>query len=122
MLFYRFRITDAEAPGFIRFDESLDLDWFEQLGAERMNRSYQRGQLTHIFKPVPGRRNEAMQLNTKDLEPMLNPLRRERGMDSKKLARISIFDSYENETNCILPMLDPLFFYQRDTRPVGEMR
>ena len=61
LLFYRFRITDAEAPGFIRFDESLDLDWFEQLGAERMSRSYQRGQLTHIFKPVPGRRNEAMQ-------------------------------------------------------------
>ena len=60
LLFYRFRITDAEAPGFIRFDESLDLDWFEQLGAERMSRSYQRGQLTHIFKPVPGRRNEAI--------------------------------------------------------------
>jgi len=30
------------------------------LGAERMSRSYQRGQLTHIFKPVPGRRNEAI--------------------------------------------------------------
>ena len=65
---------------------------------------------------------EAMQLNTKDLEHMLNPLRRERGRDSKKLIRISKFDSYENETNCILPMMDPLFFYQRDTRPVGEMR
>ena len=25
-----------------------------------MSRSYQRGQLTHIFKPVPGRRNEAI--------------------------------------------------------------
>ena len=56
-----FLIAEAEAPGFIRFDESLDLDWFEQLGAERMSRSYQRGQLTHIFKTVPGRRNEAMQ-------------------------------------------------------------
>ena len=65
---------------------------------------------------------KAMQLNTKDLEPMLNSLRRERGRDSKKFIRISIFDSYENETNCILPMMDPLFFYQRDTRPVGEMR
>ena len=64
---------------------------------------------------------KAMQLNTKDVEPMLNPLRRERGRDSKKLARISIFDSYENETNCILPMMDPLFFYQKDIQPVGEM-
>ena len=63
---------------------------------------------------------KAMQLNTKDLEPMLNPLRRERERDSKKLIRISIFDSYDNETNCILPMMDPLFFYQRDTRSVGE--
>ena len=42
--------------------------------------------------------------------------------DSKKFIRISIFDSYENETNCILPMMDSLFFSQRDTRPVGEMR
>ena len=65
---------------------------------------------------------KAMQLNTKDLEPMLDPLRRERRRDSKKLARILIFDSYENETNCILPMMDPLFFYQWDIRPVGEMR
>ena len=95
MLFYRFRITDAEAPGFIRFDESLDLDWFEQLGAERMSRSYQRGQLTHIFKPVPGRRNEVTQLNIKNVESMLNPLKRERGRNSKKLIRISIFDRYE---------------------------
>ena len=65
---------------------------------------------------------KAMQLNTKDVEPMLNPLKRERRRDSKKLVRISIFDSYENETNCILPMMDPLFFSQRDTRQVGEMR
>ena len=60
LLFYRFRIQEAESPGFIHFDESLDLDWFEQLGAERMGRTYQRGQLTHTFKPVPGRRNEAL--------------------------------------------------------------
>ena len=60
--------------------------------------------------------------NTKDVESMLNPLKRERGRNSKKFIRISIFDSYENETNCILPMMDPLFFSQRDTRPVGEMR
>ena len=65
---------------------------------------------------------KAMQLKLKDLEPMLNSLRRERGRDSKKFIRISIFDSYDNRTNCILPMMDPLFFYQRDTRPVGEMR
>ena len=65
---------------------------------------------------------KAIQLNTKDLETILNPLRRELGRDSKKFIRISIFDSYENETNCILPRMDPLFFYQRDTRPVGEMR
>ena len=51
---------DEESPGFIRFDESLDIDWFEQLGAEEMGRTYQRGQLTHTFKPVPGRRNEAL--------------------------------------------------------------
>jgi hypothetical protein len=63
-----------------------------------------------------------MQLNTKDVEPMLNPLKRERRRDSKKLVRISMFDNNENETNCILPMMDPLFFSQRDTRPVGEMR
>ena len=49
LLFYRFRITDAEAPRFIRFDESLELEWFEQLGAERISRSYQPGQLTFIF-------------------------------------------------------------------------
>ena len=55
-----FLITGGEAPGFIRFDESLNLDWFEQLGAERMSRSYQRGQLNNFFKPVPGRRNEAI--------------------------------------------------------------
>ena len=65
---------------------------------------------------------KAMQLNTTDVESMLNPLKRERRRDSKKLVRISIIDNYENETNCILPMMDPLFFYQRDTRPVGEMR
>ena len=65
---------------------------------------------------------KAMQLNTKDLEPMLNTLRKERRRDSKKLITISMFDSFENETNCILPMMDQLFFYQRDTRPVGEMR
>ena len=55
-----FLIAEAEAPGFIRFDESLDLDWFEKLGAERMSRRYQRGQLINFFKPVPGRRNEAI--------------------------------------------------------------
>ena len=66
--------------------------------------------------------SKAMQLNTKDVESMLNPLKKERRRDSKKLVRISIFDNYENETNCILPMMDPLFLYQRDTRPVGEMR
>ena len=55
-----FLITGGEAPGFIRLDESLNLDWFEQLGAERMSRSYQRGQLNNFFKPVPGRRNEAI--------------------------------------------------------------
>ena len=65
---------------------------------------------------------KAMQLNTKDVEPMLNPLKRDLGRDSKRLVRISMFDSFENETDCILPMMDQLFFYQRDTRPVGEMR
>jgi len=63
-----------------------------------------------------------MDLNTKGVEPMLNLLKRERGRDSKRLVRISMFDSFENETNCILPMMDPLFFYQKDTRPGGEMR
>ena len=65
---------------------------------------------------------KAMELNTKGVEPMLNLLKRERGRDSIRLGRISMFDSYENETNCILPMMDQFFFYQRDTRPVGEMR
>ena len=55
-----FLIIGGEAPGFIRFDESLDLDWFEQLGAERMSRSYQRDQLKNFFNPVPGQRNEAI--------------------------------------------------------------
>ena len=65
---------------------------------------------------------KAINLNTKGLEPMLNLLKRDRGRDSIRLVRISMFDSYENETNCILPMMDPLFFSQRDTRPVGGMR
>ena len=65
---------------------------------------------------------KAMQLNTKDVEPMLNPLKRDLGRDSNRLVRSSMFDSFENETNCILPMMDQFFFYQRDTRPVGEMR
>ena len=64
---------------------------------------------------------KAMQLKTKDVEPMLNPLKRDLWRDSKRLVRISMFDSFENETNCILPMMDPLSFYQRDTRPIGEM-
>ena len=65
---------------------------------------------------------KAMQLNTKNVESVLNPLKRDLGRDSKRLVRISMFDSFENETNCILPMMDQIFFYQRDTRPVGEMR
>ena len=65
---------------------------------------------------------KAIDPNTKGVEPMLNLLKRDLRRNSKRLVRISIFDSYENETNCILPMMDPLFFYQRDTRPVGEMR
>ena len=65
---------------------------------------------------------KAMQLNTKDVEPILNLLKRDQGRDSKRLVRISMFDSFENDTNCILPMKDRLFSYQRDTRPVGEMR
>ena len=65
---------------------------------------------------------KAMHLNTKHVEPKLYLLKREQGRKSKRLDRISMFDSFENETNCILPMMDPLFFYQRDTRPVGEMR
>ena len=65
---------------------------------------------------------KAMQLNTKNLESILNLLKRDLGRDSKKLVRISMFDSFENETNCILPIMDQIFFYQRDTRPVGEMR
>ena len=65
---------------------------------------------------------KAIQLNKKDVEPMLNPLKRDLGRDSKRLFRISMFNSFENETNCILPMMDQLFFYQRDTRPVREMR
>ena len=39
---------------------------------------------------------EAMDLNTKGVEPMLNLLKRERGRDSIRLVRISMFDSYEN--------------------------
>ena len=58
--FYRYRIKNEESPGIIRFDESLDVDWFEQLGAEKMGRTNQHGQLTHTFKPVPRRRNEAL--------------------------------------------------------------
>ena len=65
---------------------------------------------------------KAMQLNTKYVEPILNPLKRDLGRDSKRLVRISMFDSFENEMNCILPMMDQLFFYQRDTQPVREMR
>ena len=65
---------------------------------------------------------KAMQLNTKDVEPMLNTPKRDLVKDSKRLVRISMFDSFENETNCILPMMNQLFFYQRDTRPAGEMR
>ena len=65
---------------------------------------------------------KAMQLNTKGMEPMLNLLKRDLRRNSKRLVRISMFDSFENETNCILLMMDQLFFYQRDTRSVGEMR
>jgi len=65
---------------------------------------------------------KAMDLSTKGVEPMLNFLKRDLRRNSKRLVRISIFDSYENETNSILSMMDPLFFYHRDTRPVGEMR
>ena len=39
---------------------------------------------------------KAMELNTKGVEPMLNLLKRERGRDSIRLVRISMFDSYEN--------------------------
>ena len=55
-----FLIAGGEAPGFFWFNESLDLDWFEKLGVERMSRRYQHGQLINFFKPVPGRRNEAI--------------------------------------------------------------
>ena len=95
-----------------------DFDWFQI----RQNYGPLKAQVFNKETFAMVKLSKAMQLNTKGLEPMLNPLRRERGRDSKKLIRISIFDSYENETNCILPMMDPLFFYQRDTRPVGEMR
>ena len=91
-----FLITGGEAPGFIRFDEFMDLDWFEQLGAERMSRSYHHGQLTHNFKPLPGQHNEAIDLNTKGVEPKLYLLNKDRGRDSIRFVRISMFDSYEN--------------------------
>ena len=39
---------------------------------------------------------KAMQLNTKDVEPMLNILKRDLGCNSKRLVRISMFESYEN--------------------------
>ena len=39
---------------------------------------------------------EAMDLNTKPVEPILNLLKRDRGRDSIRLVRISMFDSYEN--------------------------
>ena len=65
---------------------------------------------------------KAMQLNTKYAEPMLNLMKRDLRRNSKRLVRISMFDSFENGTNCILPMMDPLFSSQRDNRQVGEMR
>ena len=39
---------------------------------------------------------KAMVLNTKDVEPMLNLLKRNLGRDSIRLVSISMFDSFEN--------------------------
>ena len=111
LLFYRFRITDEEAPGFIRFDESLDLDWFEQLGAERMSRSYQRGQLTHIFKPVPGRRNEAIDCLAYNVAALAvlnirnwNQLEKAQvAARQKQIPKTETESPYQNQINRLLP-------------------
>lgn len=44
----------------IRFSDTLEPVWFEQLAGERLTTRYSRGVLTRQWNPVPGRRNEAL--------------------------------------------------------------
>lgn len=95
-----------------------DFDWFQirqNYGAFKVPVFDKEKHLRWSKLPKPCNQHKRCGINAKPSEK-----RARKGL--KKLIRITIFDSYENETNCILPMMDPLFFYQRDTRPVGEMR
>lgn len=57
-IYFRLQRKD-HGPGFIHFHESLDPEWFEQLTAERMKRTYNRGKLSYSFKAIRAR-NEAL--------------------------------------------------------------
>jgi phage terminase large subunit GpA-like protein len=57
-IYFRLQRHDP-GPGFIHFHDSLDPEWFEQLTAERMRRSYNRGKLSYTFKAIR-ERNEAL--------------------------------------------------------------
>lgn len=57
-LYFRLQRHDP-GPGFIHFHDDLDPEWFDQLTAERMKRSYNRGKLSYVFKAIRAR-NEAL--------------------------------------------------------------
>jgi Bacteriophage tail assembly protein len=48
------------AKGEIRFSDSLEADYFEQLTGERMKVSYRRGAKVYEFVPVTGKRHETL--------------------------------------------------------------
>lgn len=49
-----------EAGGSIRFSDTLDANWFEQLTAERITTRYRHGHPVRAFEKISGRRNEAL--------------------------------------------------------------
>lgn len=58
LLYFRLQRT-VPGPGYIHFHDSLDSEWFEQLTAETMRRTFHRGKLTYTFK-ARRPRNEAL--------------------------------------------------------------
>lgn len=58
LLYFRLQRT-TPGPGYVHFHDSLDAEWFEQLTAETMRRTYNRGKLTYLFK-ARRPRNEAL--------------------------------------------------------------
>jgi phage terminase large subunit GpA-like protein len=86
ILFARLK-QEKEGPGYMHFGTQTTNDYIEQLGGERRITAYVRGRPSHRYVEVPGKRNEALDLECYALAAlyMLGPVRDHLDREATKL-------------------------------------